>query len=328
MLKGVQEVKSMSARTTIKKLLEDGEFIWSPCIYDCVSARVAEICGGYNAVLVSSSELEFAMNGIPAGMYNWEEYIRAAEHIATSTYLPVIFDGENGGGTPMNVYRNCKRLAEAGVMAISVEDTMSGNVGQGYGYLHVRGIIDRALYAANIEAAVDAVKGTDCMIIARTECKGGGAPQAGGIGKVGGMGLEEAILRANLGVKAGAEITMIQNICHKDCEDECREIAKRVPGYHFYPDLHCTDGVSDCTIEQLQEWGFQLVSSHAAMKGATKGMLDYMRTNLKNRNTVYSETDEFDESIGHEYHPFKFEDYIALDRKYTAYEEKIRKEYD
>lgn len=81
---------------------------------------------GHNAVLVSSCELEYAMNGIPAGMYNWEEYIYAAERICNSTKLPVIIDGENGGGTPMQVYRNVKRLAEVGAMAISIEDTNSG----------------------------------------------------------------------------------------------------------------------------------------------------------------------------------------------------------
>lgn len=59
----------MSAKTTIRQLLERGEFVWAPCIYDCMSARIAEICG-YNAVLISSCELEYAMNGIPAGMYN------------------------------------------------------------------------------------------------------------------------------------------------------------------------------------------------------------------------------------------------------------------
>ena len=37
----------MPAKTTIKQLLERGEIVWSPCIYDCVSARVAELCG-YN----------------------------------------------------------------------------------------------------------------------------------------------------------------------------------------------------------------------------------------------------------------------------------------
>ena len=46
----------MSANYSIRDLLEKGEFVWSPCIYDCVSARVAEITG-YNSILLSSCEL-------------------------------------------------------------------------------------------------------------------------------------------------------------------------------------------------------------------------------------------------------------------------------
>ena len=320
----------MSAEHSIRELLEKGEFVWAPCVYDCLSARCAELVG-HNAVLVSSCELEYAMNGIPAGMYNWEEYIYAAERICNSTKLPVIIDGENGGGTPMQVYRNVKRLAEVGAMAISIEDTNSGAFATGYTYASGYGYMDAERWAANVQAAVEATKGTDCMIIARTDCKGGGAPQTGAIAKFGGMGLEEAIRRAEMGYQAGAEITMIQNICHADCEDECREISRRLskPGrYLFYPDVHATDGKPDATLEQMQEWGFHLVSNHVAMKGAARGMLEFFRENFKNKNTVYSENHEIDPSgeldIGHEFHLFKFEDYIALDKKYRAYEEELR----
>ena len=163
----------MSANYSIRDLLEKGEFVWSPCIYDCVSARVAEITG-YNSILLSSCELEYGMNGIPAGLANWEEYIYAVERICTSSLLPLIVDGEDGGGTPMQVYRNCKRLAEAGAMAISIEDTCDG-MAVDYLYRHQAKFMDAELFATNIAAAVDAVKGTDCMIIARTNCKGGGA---------------------------------------------------------------------------------------------------------------------------------------------------------
>ena len=232
-------------------------------------------------------------------------------------------DGENGGGTPMMVYRNCKRLAEAGVMAISIEDTLTGSVAVDYGYGHGCGYMDRELWATNVAAACDAVKGTDCMIIARTDCKGGGAAQIGAIaGNEFCLGLDEAILRAQMGVKAGAPITMIQNICHADCKDECLRIAREVPGYHFYPDVHATNGVPDATLEEMQEWGFQLVSNHAAMKGATKGMLEYLSNNFKNRNSVYSENDEF--GLGHVFTPFKMEDWIARDQKYIAYEKELR----
>ena len=313
----------MAAKKTIRQMLEAGEFIWAPCIYDCVSARVVEMCG-YNACLISSCELEFAMNGIPAGLYNWEEYIWATERIANSTTLPVIVDGENGGGTPMQVYRNCKRLAEAGAMAISIEDTLSGAVNVDYFYGRSRGYMDRELWATNVHAAVEAVKGTDCMIIARTDCKGGGAAQIGAIGENPFcLGLDEAILRAKMGVEAGAEITMIQNICHAGCEEECGRIVAEVPGYRFYPDVHATDGAPDLTLEQMQEMGFHLVSNHAAMKGATKGMMEYFRENFKNKNTVYSENDEF-YNMGHVFTPFKMEDWIERDKSYEAYEKELR----
>lgn len=313
----------MAANHTIRQLLIQGELIWSPCVYDCTSARIVEMCG-YPAILLSSSELEFSMNGIPGGLYNWEEYIWMTERIASSSSLPLIVDGENGGESPMQVYRNCKRLAEAGAMAISIEDELSGGISCGYGYRNKPGYLEAEEFAVNIMAAVDAVKGTECMIIARTNCKGGGAKQTGAMAERAGLGLDEAIRRACMGTAAGAEITMIQDICHKDCEQECIRICQEVPGYHFYPDLHATGGQSDVTLDQLKQWGFHLVSNHACMKGATKGMLDYLQTNYHNQNTVYSENDEFDARIGHEFHPFAFTEWIRRDKKYTAYGNELK----
>lgn len=312
----------MSAKTTIRQLLERGEFIWAPCVYDCVSARCAELAG-YNACLISSCELEFSLNGTVAGVFNWEEFIGAAYRIAHAVNIPVIMDGENGGGTPSRVYRNVKRLAEAGIMAISIEDSNTGGISGGYHYGSSRGFMSRELFAANIKAACEAVKGTDCMIIARSDCKGGGAPQIGAIGQVGGMGLDEAIARVKLGVEAGAEITMIQNICHADCEEECLKIKQEVPGYRFYPDVHATDGKPDCTFEQMQEWGFHLVSNHVAMKSACNGMLDAMRKNFEAKNSVYSEINDVPGIIPHEFQPFTFEEEIARDQMFVQYEKDV-----
>ena len=162
------------------------------------------------------------------------------------------------------------------------------------------------------------------MIIARTNCKGGGAAQTGAMAKSAGLGLDEAIRRAKMGFEAGAEITMIQNICHAGCRDECLRISAEVPGYRFYPDLHATDGVTDATLEELQEWGFHLTSNHVAMKGATKGMLEYFTENFKNRNTVYSENDDF--GLGHVFTPFTMKEWIERDRFYQNYERELRKQ--
>ena len=161
------------------------------------------------------------------------------------------------------------------------------------------------------------------MIIARTDCKGGGAPQIGAIANIGGMGLDEAIARVKLGVEAGAEITMIQNICHADCEEECLRIKNEVPGYRFYPDVHATDGKPDCTFEQMQEWGFHLVSNHVSMKSACLGMLDAMRHNFEAKNSVYSEVNDVPGIIPHEFQPFEFKEEIERDQMFIRYEQEV-----
>jgi len=151
----------------------------------------------------------------------------------------------------------------------------------------------------------------------------------GAFGTMGGMGLEEAIIRCQLAVQAGAEITMIQNINHSDCEDECREISARVPGYRFYPDIHCTDGKSDCTFDELQEWGYHIVSNHVAMKAAALGMLHCMDENFKNKSSVYSEDLTFPTRYSipaHEFTPYKFDDWIERDKKYTEYQKRLEKD--
>ena len=315
----------MGPKTTIRQLLERGEFIWAPCIYDCLSARCAELTG-YNAILLSSFELEYGMNGTPASLANWEEFIMKSERIARASSLPLIVDADNAGGNPMQVYRNCRRLAEAGVMAITVEDSESGGLSCGYHYRTTTSCMDRNLFATNIHAAVDAVKGTGCMIIARTNSKGGGSERTGSFGQMGGLGLEEAILRMQMAHQAGAEITMVQNICHAGCEAECRAIAREVPGWRFYPDIHCTDGKADCTFEELQEWGFHLVSNHVAMKAATLGMLHCMEQNFRNKSSVYSEELEIPAHYRlppHNFSPYVFEEWMELDQKYQAYQKKL-----
>lgn len=53
-------------------------------------------------------------------------------------------------------------------------------------------------------------------------------------------------------------------------------------------------------------------------------MMEYFLENFKNKNTVYSENDEF-YNMGHVFTPFKMEDWIALDKKFIAYEKELRK---
>lgn len=308
----------MSAEKSFKQLFnEEKKIVWAPCIYDCVSAKVAEIIG-FKAVTISSFEQMHSFCGKP--YMTQDEMYQSAEHIIRSTKCAVLVDGEDGGGNPVEVYRNVKRYAEAGAMAISIEDIFHGShVGvrtigvapKGRTYQLYNKIMPAELWAANVQAAVEATKGTDCIVIARVDSKGtmnGTGPEK--FKDSPGLGLDESIRRAQMGVKMGAPMTMIQNICYPKGRPEWEEISKRVPGWHCYPDIHADGGVSDVKdVKELYDLGFQLITCHAFMKGAFKGMLEYGRHVFNDGNTVFTENDDFGFPI-YQVDPFTFDDFV------------------
>ena len=292
----------MAAEKSFFQLLREHEekkkILWAPCVYDCISAKCAERIG-FEALTISSSELAHAFCGVPSGHMNFEEMLIASSRISASVNIPVLMDAEDGGGYPEAVYRNVKRFAENGIMGVTIEDSCKRTVGVppviGGPRREVVEVgtpfLDADLWATNVKAAVEAVKGTDCMVIARTDCKGSGSKKFEG--KFG-YGLEEAIRRAQMGVEAGAAMTMIQNICYPGGRPEWEEIQRRVPGWHVYPDLHSDNGVSDVEdVQELFDLGFQMITCHCFQKGATKGMLEYGRHIFHDRNTIFTENDSF-----------------------------------
>lgn len=287
----------MSAQKSFFELInERNEILWAPCIYDSVSARVAEAIG-FEAVTISSSELTWSLNGgVPRGLISMDEMLYVSERIAKSTNMAVLADTEAGGSTPMEAYRNIKRFAEAGIMAVSIEDTAEVKVGN----VRVDGqvFLSREQWALHVQAAVEAVKGTDCMVIARTNCKGGGAKKFAksyfGLMQEEMLGLDEAIRRAQLGMEVGAHMTMIQNINASSEQQSWGKIQKQIPGWKCYPDIHADDGISDVEdVSQLYNMGFQLVTCHCFGKGAIAGMMKYGQKVFNDRNTIFTENDDY-----------------------------------
>lgn len=309
----------MTATTSLRALLETGDQVWAPCVYDCLSAKTVEM-SGYPALMLSSAELAWSMCGIPDGLLSSDEVLWATTRIAASSPLPLVVDGENGGGSPLVVYRFVSRLVAAGASGVTIEDT-TGHWMAGY-RAREGSIMPADQWAANIRAAVDAARGTDFVVIARTECKGGGAPEVQFTNEDAKLGLDEAIRRCHMGLDAGAHMTLIMDINHANAMDEAREVARRVPGWKMYPDIKAGEGEPDADLDELAALGFNFVTSHAAMKGATKGMLDYHRRNFANRDTVYSETDDF--GIGLTIHPYTFDDWTGRAAELRAYRERVR----
>ena len=102
------------------------EQVFAPCVYDCISARAAYLCG-YKALMLSGGAVAYSMDGLPDMAFaTIDEIIWITERITNPcvTPLPLIVDADDGyGESPVVVYRNIYRLAKAGAMGVTVDDS-------------------------------------------------------------------------------------------------------------------------------------------------------------------------------------------------------------
>ena len=284
----------INEKRSLSSLLASGEQIIAPCIWDCFSARVAELTD-FKAALVSSAAVAYSITGLPdVGLLTADEMIGIVTRISASSPLALVIDCEGGyGDTPLHAYRTVRRLALAGAGAVMISDQcgLSG--------------VERVLYKgkwnaenwssfkslptkdwlAKIKASVEAVKDTDCMVIARTESWYR-------------SGLSEAIMRSKLALKLGVDMILI---CGITTQEECERINCELPDcWKMYPDIvsHC--GKPDVEFDTMLECGFNLVSLHCLEKGAMWGMLDYGEHTFADRNTLYiDQQDMWDKGVFH-----------------------------
>jgi 2-methylisocitrate lyase-like PEP mutase family enzyme len=254
------------------------------------------------------------MIGMPdIGLITSDELVAATERISNTTNLPIIVDADEGyGDSPLMVYRTCQRLAKAGAMAISIDDTTAirgfersfMNYDNGF---H-SGLCSMEEFLAKINAAVAGVEGTDCMIIARTAAKRRN-------------GMEDAIERMVRSDKLGAHMTMVLNISSLD---ECRQINEALPGWKMFPDVYSVDGQPVVKLADIYELGFNLVTCHYLEKGAMWGMLDYGQHVFADKNTAYS--DDHDMGGVMENGWMSVYEELSMYKKWLALEAKFRDE--
>lgn len=259
-------------KLSFPELLKSEQGVLAPCVFDCASARVAELAG-FKAMCLSGAELSMAMDGLPdLGILNLSELEWMVSRITANNPLPMIVDAEDGFGGPQNVYRTCERLARAGAKAILLEDETEPGFAKG---VVQKNIIPREQYFAKVKAAKAALEGSDCIFIARTNVALDD-------------GMEEAVARCLGSLEAGANMTLINLL---KTMDEAKVISERVPGYKMFPDINQSVKQPTMNAKDLYPLGFNIVTLHFMLKGAFVGMLDYALRTAKEQNNLYPRDD-------------------------------------
>jgi len=270
----------MERKVTFRELLSRGQ-LFAPCVYDCLSARAADLCG-YQALMLSGGAVSYSMDGLPDMAFSTiDEVVWITERITNASRWPLIVDADDGfGESPVVVHHNMARLVKAGAMGITTDDSTGIRGFERMVYAQETGkplkhsVVERNVWLAKVKATLAACEGSDCVTIARIH-----VPLKTKEGFVEAM--ERALRAKDLGTE------MVMTMVH-DLEDAQR-VARNLPGWKMWPDVMSRNGVPTVNLQDVYALGFNFVTMHIFEKAAMYGMMKYGLENFRNQNSVYSE---------------------------------------
>ena len=197
---------------TLDTLLKAPGVIVAPGAYDALSARLA-MQAGARAVYMTGFGLSGAMLGKPdIGLLTATEMAERATALAEAAApVPLIADGDNGHGGPLNAARLTRAYERAGAQCIQLEDQVFP---KRCGHMEGKEVVPADEAVARIRASAEARSSRDFKIMARTDARATD-------------GLDEALRRADAFLTAGADILFIEAPASLD---ELESIAKRFAG--------------------------------------------------------------------------------------------------
>ncbi|MDD3178797.1 MAG: isocitrate lyase/PEP mutase family protein [Opitutaceae bacterium] len=201
----------MKKTTVLRKAIMERRAVVVPGCYDALSARVIETCG-FEATQISGFGLAASVLGQPdVGLVQMKDILDISYNIAQAVTIPVMADVDTGGGNAVNAAWITERVIMGGLAGMNIEDQVFP---KRCGHMAGKEVIPAEEMAGKIRAcaSVRDQADRDFIINARTD--------AFAI-----AGLDEAIRRCNLYLKAGADLAFIDGIkTRQDVEQAVRKI--------------------------------------------------------------------------------------------------------
>lgn len=241
---------------TLRSMLMRDQIIVAPGVYDCLTARLAEM-QGFSALYMTGSGTSFAKHGLAdVGLITMTEMVQNAAAIARAVSIPVIADADTGYGNALNVRRTVQEYEAAGVAAIHLEDQTSPKK---CGHFDDKALIPTSEMVQKIQSALDARSSVEFLIIARTDA-------------ITVNGYSDALARAAAYEKAGADIVFVESPRNLE---EVRGIPKKLNVPTLF---NMAEGKSPfMTSAELQEFGYRLMIVPSSHRVVIPALMNYFQ---------------------------------------------------
>jgi phosphoenolpyruvate phosphomutase len=228
---------------TIKDLLERPGASVLFGVHNALGAKIAEEAGA-DALWISSFEVHAAHRLPDADILGTEDYVHVISQIVDRVQIPILVDGNAGGGNAINTIRLVREYEKSGALGMCIEDNPFPKRCSYYDGM--QGDLEpTATFQGKVLAAVEKRTVEDFAIIARVEALNKG------------LGMETALERGKAYAAAGAEGILIH---HKGSDPApVLEFAERWYASEDVPLVCVPTTYNTVRFEDLESAGFRLV---------------------------------------------------------------------
>ena len=200
----------MTKSEVLRKDLESKPILKVGGAFDAMSAKLVEI-NGFDAIWAGSFAIS-ATHALPdASILTMTEFLNVASNMEEACNIPIIADCDTGFGGPSNVSHMVKKYEKVGIAAVCIEDKTFPKQNS-FLENNKQELLSEKEFVAKIIAAKEAKENSNFMIIGRTEAL------------ISGLGMKEAVKRANAYEKAGADAILIHS--KQDSPEEIFEFSE------------------------------------------------------------------------------------------------------
>lgn len=182
-------MKAGKARDRFREILHGQQCVYPASVFDPISARLAQDAGFEVGMFAGSTAAMSVLAAPDLIVLTLTELAEQARRICRASSLPVLVDADHGYGGVLNVRRTVEELENAGIAALTIEDTL---LPAPFGASGKAALIPVEEGVAKMRAALSARTDPALAVIGRTS-----APQI--------MDMRDTLLRARAYEAAGVD---------------------------------------------------------------------------------------------------------------------------
>ena len=271
--------------------------------YDAMSAKLVQM-NEFDAIWAGSFAISAIHNVPDASILTMTEFFDAAANMAQSCEIPVIADCDTGYGDANNVRRLVRKYESAGIAGVCIEDKtfpkQNSLLNNGNNQL-----LSEKDFVAKILAANDVKQNKSFSIIARVEAL------------ISGIGMKEALKRANAYEKAGADLILIHS--KKISPEEIFEFADSWKGTAplvVIPTTYYTVKIDELISHKIK----MVIYANQTLRAAHLALTNLLYK-MKNANSM----DEIQNQMSSMDEIFKLQEMFDIKQHEKEIEDKLRK---